>query len=160
MKGHAILEESTELWLLDIMPIAPACFSPPSSMIEMSSLPTSYRFTVVDQSQAQVNPGPPELLAQLFWTGASLLESDFPSEYAMALRLLTKVQFQGERRVLGDIHLCCHYGLSVDCDFRSQMPLAYILHVSRVTCLCLIVFEANLFLEFSLLIIICMLFRR
>ena len=64
-------------------------------MIEMSSLPTGYRFTGMDQSQAQVNPGPPELLAQLFWTGASLLESDFPSEYAMALRLLTKVWFQG-----------------------------------------------------------------
>lgn len=60
-------------------------------MIEMSSLPTSYRFSNADQSQAQVNPGPPELLAQLFWTGASLLESDYPSEYTMALRLLTKV---------------------------------------------------------------------
>ena len=70
------------------------CLRDCSSMIEMSSLPTSssYRFSSsVDQSQAQVNPGPPELLAQLFWTGASLLESDFPSEYTMALRLLTKV---------------------------------------------------------------------
>ena len=31
------------------------------------------------------------LLAQLFWTSASLLESDYEQEFAMAMRLLNKV---------------------------------------------------------------------
>lgn len=67
-----------------------------SSMIEMSTYQrhqqqtTSYRHLTSFQV-AEVNPGAPELLAQLFWTGASLLESDYQGEYTMALRLLSKV---------------------------------------------------------------------
>ena len=57
-------------------------------MIEMS---TYQKLNLPTNFQAEVNPGAPELLAQLFWTGASLLESDYPGEYIMAMRLLSKV---------------------------------------------------------------------
>ena len=38
--------------------------------------------------QVEVNLGDPELLGQLLWTGASLLESDLLGEYAMVMRLI------------------------------------------------------------------------
>ena len=41
----------------------------------------------LDNSQGGVSG----LLAQLFWTSASLLESDYEQEFAMAMRLLNKV---------------------------------------------------------------------
>lgn len=53
----------------------------------------SYRSNNPPSFQVEVNPGAPELLAQLFWTGASLLESDYHGEYTMAMRLLSKVCF-------------------------------------------------------------------
>lgn len=66
-----------------------------SSMIEMSTYHHHHQQSNyhrhLTSSQAEVNPGAPELLAQLFWTGASLLESDYLVEYTMALRLLSKV---------------------------------------------------------------------
>ena len=60
-----------------------------SSMIEMSTYQNYRNFPT--NFQAEVNPGAPELLAQLFWTGASVLESDYPGEYTMAMKLLSKV---------------------------------------------------------------------
>lgn len=38
-----------------------------------------------------IHTGVSGLLAQLFWTSASLLESDYEQEFAMAMRLLNKV---------------------------------------------------------------------
>ena len=58
----------------------------PMSMIETSS------FRRGGQYSFDFNPAPPNLLAQLFWTAVSLLESDFEGEFTMALRLLSKVQ--------------------------------------------------------------------
>jgi hypothetical protein len=68
-------------------------------MIEMSTYQhhqhpqqsSNYHRHVTNFQAVEVNPGAPELLAQLFWTGASLLESDYQGEYTMALRLLSKV---------------------------------------------------------------------
>ena len=57
----------------------------PMSMIETSS------FRRGGQYSFDFNPAPPNLLAQLFWTAVSLLESDFEAEFTMALRLLSKV---------------------------------------------------------------------
>ena len=65
-----------------------------SSMIEMSTYQqqsANYHRHITNFQVTEVNPGAPELLAQLFWTGASLLESDYQGEYTMALRLLSKV---------------------------------------------------------------------
>ena len=74
-------------------------------MIEMSSYErqrhqSNYLRHVTNFQAAEVNPGAPELLAQLFWTGASLLESDYSGEYSMALRLLSKVRFEGGENCL------------------------------------------------------------
>ena len=57
----------------------------PMSMIETST------FRRGGQYSFDFNPAPPNLLAQLFWTAVSLLESDFEAEFTMALRLLSKV---------------------------------------------------------------------
>ena len=58
----------------------------PQSMIETSSL----RYGML--ASLELNKGAPDLLAQLFWTSASLLESDYEGEFSMALRLLSKVE--------------------------------------------------------------------
>lgn len=64
-----------------------SAITPPSrSMFETSS----YRYGPSFSSDA-INPPPPDLLAQLFWTATSLLESDYEGEYLMAQRLLSKV---------------------------------------------------------------------
>jgi hypothetical protein len=52
-----------------------------------------------------VNPAAPDLLAQLFWTAASLLESDYEGEYTMALRLMSRVRV-GRNSTM---HLHCTY---------------------------------------------------
>ena len=57
----------------------------PMSMIETSSFRRGGHYSF------DFNPAPPNLLAQLFWTAVSLLESDFEGEFTMALRLLSKV---------------------------------------------------------------------
>ena len=54
----------------------------PHSMFETSSYGAQY---------LEQRPMTSDLLAQLFWTSASLLESDYEGEFSMALRLLTKV---------------------------------------------------------------------
>ena len=61
--------------------------SRPKSMIETSSFRSTTQHSV-DVAKS----GAPDLLAKLFWTAASLLESDFEMEYTMALRLLSKVR--------------------------------------------------------------------
>ena len=80
-------------------------------MIEMPTYHHHHRpphvpnFQVPSSFQVEVNPGAPELLAQLFWTGASLLESDYPGEYTMALRLLSKV-FDHLDLTLNNTYVC------------------------------------------------------
>ena len=57
----------------------------PYSMVETSStIRTHY-------SIGEFNPTPSTLVAQMFWTAVSLLESDFEAEFSMALRLISKV---------------------------------------------------------------------
>ena len=58
-----------------------------SSMIETST----FRHHGPQFSLDSINPAAPDLLAQLFWTAASLLESDYEGEYKMALRLMSRV---------------------------------------------------------------------
>ena len=55
----------------------------PHSMVETSSLRPHYPM--------ELNPTPAALVAQMFWTAVSLLESDFEAEFSMALRLVSKV---------------------------------------------------------------------
>ena len=55
----------------------------PHSMVETSSLRPYYPM--------DWNPSPSALVAQMFWTAVSLLESDFEAEFSMALRLISKV---------------------------------------------------------------------
>lgn len=60
-----------------------------SSMIETSTFRHHGQSFSVDMTP--INPAAPDLLAQLFWTAASLLESDYEGEYTMALRLMSRV---------------------------------------------------------------------
>ena len=63
----------------------------PSSMIETSTFRHhGQSFSSVDMTP--INPAAPDLVAQLFWTAASLLESDYEGEYTMALRLMSRVR--------------------------------------------------------------------
>ena len=55
----------------------------PRSMVETSALRPHY--------PVEFNPTPSALVAQMFWTAVSLLESDFEAEFSMALRLISKV---------------------------------------------------------------------
>lgn len=55
----------------------------PRSMVETSALRPHYSM--------EFNPTPSALVAQIFWTAVSLLESDFEAEFCMALRLISKV---------------------------------------------------------------------
>ena len=55
----------------------------PHSMVETSTLRPYYPM--------DWNPSPSTLVAQMFWTAVSLLESDFEAEFSMALRLISKV---------------------------------------------------------------------
>ena len=57
-----------------------------SSPVTSPQVPRSMAIPLPHQQQQQQ-----QQQAQLFWTGASLLESDYPGEYSMALRLLSKV---------------------------------------------------------------------
>jgi hypothetical protein len=54
----------------------------PHSMVETSTLRPYYPM--------DWNPSPSTLVAQMFWTAVSLLESDFEAEFSMALRLISK----------------------------------------------------------------------
>ena len=56
----------------------------PHSMVDTSALRPHY-------SMGELNPTPSALVAQMFWTAVSLLESDFEAEFSMALRLISKV---------------------------------------------------------------------
>lgn len=58
----------------------------PRSMVETSALRPQYSM--------EFNPTPSALVAQIFWTAVSLLESDFEAEFCMALRLISKVVWQ------------------------------------------------------------------
>ena len=60
-----------------------------SSMIETSTFRHHGQSFSVDLTP--INPAAPDLLAQLFWTATSLLESDYEGEYTMALRLMSRV---------------------------------------------------------------------
>ena len=55
----------------------------PHSMVETSTLRPYHSM--------EFNPTPSALVAQMFWTAVSLLESDFEAEFSMALRLISKV---------------------------------------------------------------------
>lgn len=55
----------------------------PHSMVETSSFRP--------QHSVEFNPTPSDLVAQMFWTAVSLLQSDFEAEFFMALRLISKV---------------------------------------------------------------------
>lgn len=55
----------------------------PRSMVETSTLRPHH--------SVEFNPTPSTLVAQMFWTAVSLLESDFEAEFSMALRLISKV---------------------------------------------------------------------
>ena len=55
----------------------------PHSMVETSTLRPYYPL--------DWNPTPSTLVAQMFWTAVSLLESNFEAEFSMALRLISKV---------------------------------------------------------------------
>ena len=63
----------------------------PRSMVETSTLRPHY--------SVEFNPTPSALVAQMFWTAVSLLESDFEAEFSMALTLISKVH--------GHVHVMC-----------------------------------------------------
>ncbi len=78
-------------WLSYMCYYSTHCSPPsPSSMIETSTFRHHGQSFSVDMTP--VNPAAPDLLAQLFWTAASLLESDYEGEYTMALRLMSRVR--------------------------------------------------------------------
>lgn len=86
-KSMVDIRRRNSMGIRDTLGVSPGGRKPrPHSMIETSS----FRSTVGGYS-SEMNTATPDLLAQLFWTAASLLESDFEGEFSMALRLLSKV---------------------------------------------------------------------
>ncbi len=87
-KSRVDVRRRNSMGIRDTLGIVPGGKRPrPHSMIETSSFrPASSGYSL------DVNTAAPDLLAQLFWTAASLLESDFEGEFSMALRLLSKVR--------------------------------------------------------------------
>ena len=91
-----------------------------SSMIETSS----FRYNMQHPSLDSINPAAHDLLAQLFWTSAGLLESDYEGEYTMALRLMSKVNNASK------FHYRGWKANGVPCEHDLLSKFSYLLHLT------------------------------